>query len=375
MSISQLTFTLPSSITNTSSSATNNSESAAAATQTGNLATTTHTLQSSQTSVKEFQSDSPLIEVINFLDNHLLGPLGYCISNPASQILDDTSTKTKQQCKIYDVSFSPAKLINVDKTNDQRVGWNSITLSKMGWFPTGKLKILQNFEEIGVIVRDTDGSIMFEKGNEERPIPPSDSTSTGFVPPPSQLLTEHLTRFAGISDPQPSSTPTMTEKVKLETKRQKTLDERMSIISKTLENSKKKNSKTSQKVKEMLMKSKAKGEKKLLEGDRVYFECIFVDDSDNDDVDATKILPKPPLTHLFFSTNTSLGKLKQHIVSSLKLPSTSLHVSYTIWIEKEEIGGYAKSLIELGGSSLKSLIDFQRENILSKFQRVVIMKG
>ena len=93
------------------------------------------------TVIQNFESDSPLVEAVSFInDNHLI-PKGYSISTPANSN-SSVGENSLTPCKIYDISFSRPKIVEITAANDQKVGASSITLTSMGWFPSGKLIIL-----------------------------------------------------------------------------------------------------------------------------------------------------------------------------------------------------------------------------------------
>ncbi|KAL7512095.1 hypothetical protein ACHAXN_009066 [Cyclotella atomus] len=264
-------------------------------------------------------ADSTLVELTSLLSRTLRN--------------NEAATTLASIC-VIDASYHPAKTItDIIRDHPDTSGPKSKTLQSMGWFPSGKLVILHlsNAEDQDRCKTEQDLLAKFTEWqsrhvlNEEEfvyNLPTSavakdgdavkgvvqwtGGAATDVKLKPTDIFNAVQTRFDG-----EESTDQIERKAN-QTKRQKRRSEqqrhqRLDAILNNL----KKSTKTSKQVRNMLIKSRSVGDKKLRMEDRFHLEIVRVDDSGKHEG------TNEPSSYRFFSRQTTAGKVASSVASSL----------------------------------------------------------
>ena len=262
---------------------------------------------------KRIRADSSLREAMDAMNN----------------IISEVNDKNTQKIwSFIDCNYHPPKPIEITASNNDYKGPNSVTLPKLGWFPSAKIIIVQknSIEEKDVLSCKNEVIRWCDYGEqriaESAGMQTSDETiakphimikdnQTGVLKTtnnlnPSDLLNGVTARFDNDNN-DTSNDATIT------TNTRRTEEERCLKIDKAIEklNSKNKknnkNKKVNDKVRQMLIKSRAKhidaAAKKLRPEDRIYLEVLVLHINDNDNSNDDE------LGYFFFSKMTSVGKI------------------------------------------------------------------
>ena len=321
----------------------------------------------------QLAADSPLVEVINQIRSSLLSNINYEF-NPSSS----NSTKANGDCiplKIYDVSLYPAKDITEKVcTYTSETGENTITLQSMGWFPSAKVMIVNSNDEESLnavlnsnINKDEDFQYNLPSMNDQE-----HAASTGGVQIkldgieqksqqllPSQIFEAVSNRYQDDAEMKDSTSHLSHIKMKRQTKiseenRRRKLDERIKKI-----DEKTKKSKVSEQVKNMLIKSRASGDKKVRVEDRFYLEAILFDDSDGQVVIEDR-MDEPQ--YIFCGKTQTVSKIVSITTAGLNLNS-----DLTVEVLIETVNGSYKRI-----PFTTHIYEAERKKCLSPFDRVVI---
>lgn len=242
-----------------------------------------------------------------------------------------------------DCSYHPPKTVEITASNNDYTGPNSITLQKLGWFPSAKIIIVEKNSIAEKDILSCKNEVMrwcdygeqhmietsTQSNNTNMPAAAAQimikDNQTGMLKPtsklnPSELLHQVTTRFD--SDGDDITKEHQDTKDTSDVRR--TEEERCLKMDKAIEklNSKNKkgnkNKKVNDKVRQMLIKSRAKPgdttSKKLRQEDRIYLEVLIVhinsDDNYNSNNDA--------LGYYYFSKMVSIGKIATSFLKAAK---------------------------------------------------------
>jgi len=268
---------------------------------------------------------------------------------------------------IYDCTTYPPKDITTSVNQyTNTVGPKSITLQRLGWFPSGKLYICQCDDEqtISSILNSNIHSVedfeynnptlLGENGDDEKgcsktprvlltgDLASKAAAATGInagtatKPLPSQLFKAVQSRFDDDNDggmngnTKETNDNNQKKKRRTEAERRVLLDRRLEELDQKVNKSKsKKNKKVSDQVKKMLIKSRAAGNKKVLQCDRFYLNVVLWDDTytnsassnGNDCDDALEDVNKDveqflSSSYMFHSRVASIGRVISSAVGS-----------------------------------------------------------
>ena len=329
--------------------------------------------------------DSSTINILNkSIDNHnnlsSPQPPPTTTTTPQEYSLFHNTMNTNKKKKdatihysLYDcTTYPPKEITSLVHKYTSPVGPNSITLQKLDWFPSAKLIICQadDTEAIQSILnsdihlldefeynsKNTTASMEKAKSKGKKSVSvvkltgelgKAVATSTSLnssvqslssinQPLPSQILKVVERRFDNpneidnvhqttiISNNNNKASSSSSSKYRSEHARRKLLDLQLEKLDERMKNKKSnKNKKVSDQVKNMLIKSRAEGNKRLRQEDRFYLEVILWDESSggsccssstsssgkqkNDHQDDGQSVVSS--THMFFSKVATIGKV------------------------------------------------------------------
>jgi hypothetical protein len=211
--------------------------------------------------VFEVQSDSTLYELIESMN---------------LSILNFHTNETSDPLVLYDCTLYPPKDFS-EKVQEycETTGPKSITIEALGWFPSAKLVIFRHNDKKA---REYLHSSIHTDEDFEYNIPSSHGLcheTIGVKPKPSEIFQAVENRTIAHEE-NGRSLPIKD----ISTAKKRTEEERRAKINLHLERLKrsKKHDRVSTQVKKMLIKSSAKGEKKVRMEDRFYLETILLDE-------------------------------------------------------------------------------------------------
>ena len=279
-------------------------------------------------------ADSTLAEITSLLSEML--PVN-------DEIHSDAAASFLDHVCVVDASYHPAKSVTkIICDYPDKSGPRSKTLQSMGWFPSGKLVILSsmstsekkkgeedllkkyiewqsrhvlNEEEFGynlpsAAVHDESAKtgVQWTGASTEHDVP-------GAKLKPTDIFNAVQSRF---DNEQPSSQQKSKQEVQAQKKKQKRTEQQRHQRLDSILNNLKSKKKTSITVRNMLIKSRAVGDKKLRMDDRFHLEIVRVDDS-NDTTDQITRGPGKMSEYRFYSRQTTAGKVASGLAPSLGL--------------------------------------------------------
>ena len=214
---------------------------------------------------------------------------------------------------LLDCTFHPPKDLLYDASNNQRQGFHSVTLQSLGWFPSGTLSIFpaqygetREFFMTSALTNSELGTFQDAQRITTERLITQDKT---HVLPPSQVLAAVEKRFDNNQDDQVRAKRVPSLAIKT---RQRELERcaKLDVILHKLNSCNSTNDKqariTSQ-VRQMLIKSRSKGEPRLDLEDRFYLHVAVVTEEQ-----------QSTLEHKYFSRVATIGKVTMSCVSSTK---------------------------------------------------------
>jgi hypothetical protein len=280
---------------------------------------------------------------------------------------------------IIDASYYPAKIINQTvRDHPDASGPKSKTLQSMGWFPSGKLVILPvgaaadkngNSAEEELLTKFIEWQSRHVLNEEEfvynlpSAAVPNDATrgvqwtgagssNTGMKP--TDIFNAVQSRF----DSEQSTDQTKhVQKTSQKKKLKRTEQQRHERLDSILGNLKK-SKKTSVQVRNMLIKSRSVGDKKLRMEDRFHLEIIRVDDTCNEESGA-----KESSDYRFYSRQTTAGKVASAVAPSLGQDRAAEFLVAVSFDDKKRYRRLRNTM---------ALHDAQREGWLNDFDTVLI---
>jgi len=241
---------------------------------------------------------------------------------------------------IYDCTVYPVKRVRLIKgQNDAMLGIGAVTLQSLGWWPGARIAVCSANDadaQHRMMVHDLreDAWSVSEVISDpvHNPVRLLDDQYLSSRPMPSELL-ESISR----RHDKDNSTVDAKDTVKpnksfqsretLERVRSLRIDERIRNLQ---EQTKKKPSAVSSQVRKMLIKSSAKGNKKLTEGDRFYLEVLVVEDmNDEQNFSATS---QSSSSFYFFSKMSTIGK----VIESVCTTSSNFSLEFLICMDSKE---------------------------------------
>ena len=297
------------------------------------------------------------------------------------EVFDIVHNEVKSRCNhrdlnlaIYDCTVYPVKRVRLIKgQNDATSGVGAVTLQSLGWWPGARIAVCSANDA------DAQHRIMVHDLREDawsvpevisdpvnNPVRLLDDQYVSSRPMPSELLDSISRRHDkdnSTVDTKDTVKPnkSLQSRETLERERSLRIDER---IRKIEEQTKKKPSAVSSQVRKMLIKSSAKGNKKLTEGDRFYLEVLVVEDM-NDDQNFS-LSSKGSSSFYFFSKMSTIGK----VIESVCKTSSNFSLEFLICMDSKE-ASYSRywripNLVPLHEAEKKGLEQFSKV-IIRKF--------
>ena len=322
-------------------------------------------------------ADSSLAEMTSLLSKML----------PSSNIINSKSTASfLEHICIIDASYHPAKCITeILCDNPDKSGPRSKTLQSMGWFPSGKLVILSNKgalekmkgeefllkeftewqsrqvlneEEFGynlpsAVVHDGSAKNEVHWTGAGSPDVPGDKLK------PTDIFNAVQSRF---DHELPPSQQQSNQDVQAKKKKQKRTEQQRHQRLDTILNNLKSKKKTSATVRNMLIKSRAEGDKKLRMEDRFHLEIVRVDDC-NGAADQVTGDTNEKSDYRFYSRQTTAGKVASGSAPSLGQDRAA---EFLVCVAKEEEKRYRRL------PNTTSLHDAELKGWINEFDLVLI---
>ena len=266
--------------------------------------------------------------------------------SPLCELIDKverTTDLTWQQLGIYDATSSgPPILLELDEKLEH-AGQNSITLGSCGWFPSANLGVVPKGHALvfETSVRDDNWGGQRVEGNS------TVITDDGKRQKVSEVMEAVENRFNNAELKLPPPKPKPKPKKESSSNLSEKIDKLNKIIDTSGSNKKKK---ISEKVRQMLIKSKAEGIKSLRQEDRFYCEVVVVRNEEK---------VEPQSAHMFFSLQSSVGKVADVLSHKFALPGCKLLI--------KTASGDVKSC-----GSLVYLVDLVRNKVLLQFDRIYV---
>ncbi|GMH95684.1 hypothetical protein TrVE_jg5776 [Triparma verrucosa] len=261
---------------------------------------------------------------------------------------------------LYDLTLSPPKPVTLTEETDGDVGENSVTLYSLGWFPKCILKAVPLGSEVPV--SGWDG--VWKPESETSETSETNAAQTTKRPKVQEIFKAVEERFtaserlppssAGASSSQlPPPPPPSLQIKKSKAERNAALDARIQLLDEKTAGKKGKKKKIADKVKQMLIKSRAEGEKRLRAEDRFYVEVMFLDKSDGG-----------VTNYFFFSRLWSVGRVCDFVDGKVggKLESDRIEFLIKVNEEFKKIG------------NIKYLNDLERDGKVKQFERVFVRR-
>ena len=195
--------------------------------------------------------------------------------SPLSEVVEKIEAQIQNQpCDIYDcTSSSTPSLVCLLKLDEK--GTDAVTLQSLGWFPSANLIVVEKGAEISHSLIDDYWGGQRSKSSDELPPKIIDSKRQKV----SEIMAAVENRV--IEDtrvsPKKKSVKVLDWMAKV-----RRLDSIIDDSKGKKGSSSKKKKAVGEKVKQMLIKSKAKGEKRLREEDRFYFEVAVLEETEDD---------------------------------------------------------------------------------------------
>ena len=320
---------------------------------------------------KIFSSDTTFREVYNWI-------IALAVEQHKSRIVKEESESNS--LAIFDCTMHPIKKLElITGINDGLTGEESVTLHSLGWFPSARIVVFYADDESGQnklqshtdVLHDADlwmseqnGSSLFKTSNPVTLLGDEWKNSTSDKPTPSQLLThvtnrhddensEYIKRRAQFlsKERNVSKEGSDVKRIDIESR----LDEKI----RSLEEKSKTNS-VSAKVRQMLIKSRAKGDKKLREEDRFYLEVYYIDDT-SDIEQTTELVP----SYHYFSKMSLVGT----ILDSLHRASSKESLELLIKVKESSDSGIA-----CYRRLPNTIAIYELENVLKPFESIFVHK-
>lgn len=280
----------------------------------------------------------------------------YSFFNDDQQEQEQKPLRSISLLHLYDcTTYPPKNVTSLVQQYTLSMGPKSITLQKLGWFPSAKLFICQSDDEATIAsILTSNIHVMeeFEYNHPElrknnnplhRDVNASSSVGSGGVNSRSVKLTGELGASIAAASSSSSSQllPSQVLKAvegrfehqnnkdddessdinnKARKKKQRTEEERRKLLDMRLEEldaksvkkgtsgKAKKNKKVSDQVKKMLIKSRAEGMKKIRNEDRFYLDVVLMDES-NVESDKDGKEQSMSSSYMFFSRVATIGKV------------------------------------------------------------------
>jgi hypothetical protein len=311
-----------------------------------------------------FSADSSLVELTSFLSRTLLFHRDGA----------ESSSVLASVC-VIDASYHPAKHItNIIREHPDVTGPKSKTLQSMGWFPSGKLVILslntnQDEKEEGLLKKFVEWQSRHVLNEEEfgynlPSMPAADDgkgvqwigaggVDTDAKLKPTDIFNAVQSRFQDDPTTQVDDGHVISKKRQKRTEQQR--QQRLDSILNNLKNKKK----TSTQVRNMLIKSRSVGDKKLRMEDRFHLEVVRVDDTGQDET-----TPKNETSdYRFYSRQTTAGKVASGVAPDIGKDRSA---EFLVSVSYEGNERYRRL------PNTMSLHDAQRQGWLNEFDAVLI---
>ena len=333
-----------------------------------------------------------------------------------------------------DYTYHPPKEIFFDSSNNQLTGPSAVTLQQMGWFPSGKIVVLRNDDvqgkqnalhsnlavleknekveivsvhqkETAMRNNDDNNDTLNETNTNQRVLLLNKTTSnnaaasaSAVLPLPSQILNAVTTRFDTFDDDNDEkdaiSSPLKKKQHIRVTEKQRCarLDESILALEKLLssKDTKQKNTKQqsiNNKVRQMLVKSRSEGDKRLREEDRFYLEVISISDlvpQNDDDGDENNNntrdsnVMSSSKSFRFFSIMSTIGKLAESVKMESQDRNTKLDLRVEVLVKRQiqttstSTSPPTTTIVYRRLPNNMSLFEVESKGFLSKFDPIVV---